>query len=189
MKTASCQSPLEWPMLLAYWFGELDPESESRTEEHYLGCAVCSGRLDELAALAQGVRILARASGVQAVVNDPFVRRLVERGLHVREYHAPLNGSVNCTVTPEDDFVMARLEVPLTGVTRLDLISVYDDGKHETRHEDIPFVADSGGVMISTRMDALRALPVTTMRYRLLAVDSNGERTIGEYTFHHTPGA
>jgi hypothetical protein len=187
MKTSICQSPLEWPTLLAYWLGELDPDSEARTEEHYLGCALCSQRLDELNALAQGVRAVAQASGVNAVVDEPFVRRLAERGLHVREYRVPQNGSVNCTVAPGDDFVVARLEAPLTGVTRLDLVEVYPGGMGEVRHEDIPFVAESGSVVISTRIDALRALPATTLRMRLLAVDNDGERTIGEYTFNHTP--
>ena len=189
MNTTSCQSPLEWDSLLAYWLGEQDADSEAHTEEHYLGCARCSRRLEKLAALAQGVRTLAQASGVSAVIDEPFVRRLTERGLRVREYRVPLNGSVNCTVTPEDDFVVARLEAPLDGVTRLDMVDVYSGGTSEIRHEDIPFIAESGSVVFSTRIAALRALPVTTMRIRLLAVDNNGERTIGEYTFNHTPGA
>jgi hypothetical protein len=100
----------------------------------------------------------------------------------------PQNGSVNCTITPGDDFVVARLEAPLAGVTRLDLVNVGPDGKREMRLEDIPFVAESGSVVVSTRIAALRALPSVTLRMRLLAVDDKGERTVGEYTFHHTPG-
>jgi hypothetical protein len=187
MNSSSCQSPLDWRTLVSYWLGELDPDSEARTEEHYLGCAQCSRRLEELASLAQGIRALTRASGVYAVIDEPFVRRLVERGLQVREYRVPLNGSVNCTVAPEDDFVVARLEAPLAGVTRLDLVDVYPGGAGEVRHEDIPFVAASGGVMISTPIEALLALPALSLQMRLLAVDNGGERVIGEYTFHHTP--
>ncbi len=187
MTTAACRSPLEWPMLIAYWLGELDPDTESRIEQHYLGCAECSRRVEELNALAEGVRAVARSSGVTAVVNEPFVRRLTERGLNVREYRVPRNGSVNCTIAPEDDFVVARLEAPLAGVTRLDLVNIGADGKTEMRLEDIPFVAESGGVVVSTSVITLRALPATTLRMRLLAVDSNGERALGDYTFHHTP--
>ena len=183
--STTCRSPLDWPTLIAYWLGELDSDTETRVEEHYLGCAECSDRLAELNALAQGVRAVARASGVSAIVNEPFVQRLAERGLHVREYRVPQNGSVNCTISPEDDFVVARLEAPLAGVTRLDLVDIYESG--EFRHEDIPFGADSGGVVVSTSVDLLRTLPATTMRMRLLAVDDNGEHCIGEYTFHHTP--
>jgi len=106
MNTAACPAPLDWNTLLAYWLGELDPDSEARTEAHYLGCPVCSRRLEELAALAHGIRALTRASGVDVVVSADFVRRLSERGLRVRDYRVPRNGSVNCTVAPEDDFVL-----------------------------------------------------------------------------------
>lgn len=48
--------------------------------------------------------------------------------------------------------------------------------------------AESGGVVVSTSVATLRALPATTLRMRLLAIDSNdSKRAIGEYTFHHTP--
>lgn len=187
MSTASCQSPLEWHALLAYWLGELEPDSEARIEEHYLGCARCGHRLEQLTALAREVRTLTRTSGVSAVINHHFVHRLSERGLQVREYRVPRNGSVNCTVAPGDDFVVARLEAQLGGVSRLDLIDVDHDGGTAMRHEDIPFVAEDGGVVIATCIDALRSLPATTLRMRLLAVDASGERTLGEYTFNHTP--
>jgi hypothetical protein len=187
MSTSSCHSPLAWDTLLAYWLGELEPDSEARTEEHFLGCARCSRRLEQLAALAREVRAVTRNSGVSVIINDPFVRRLKESGLQVREYRVPLNGSVNCTVAPEDDFVVARLEAPLDEAERVDILYVDSDGRPEMRQEDVPFIAESGGVLFSTRIDALRALPATTLRLRLLDVDNNGERTLGEYTFNHTP--
>lgn len=187
MNSAACRSPLDWQTLLAYWLGELDAEREARIEEHYLGCAACSERLAELAALARGVRAVAEASGVDAVFNEPFVQRLTERGLRVREYRVPCNGSVNCTVAPEDDFVVAHLAAPLAGVSRLDVSYGVDDGGHEIRHQDIPFDPGQDGVTLSLRIDALRALPATTLRMRLLAVDNSSERTLGEYTFNHSP--
>lgn len=187
MNTVACPSPLDWNTLLAYWLGELDPDAEARTEEHYLGCAACSQRLEDLAALAQGVRALTQASGVDAVVSADFVRRLNERGLRVREYRVPRNGSVNCTVAPDDDFVVAHLAAPLADVVRLDAIYLNNDDGNETRHADIPFDPDSGSVTISTRIVALRALPATTQRIRLLAVTDHSERILGEYTFKHTP--
>lgn len=183
----NCSSPLTWDSLLAYWLGEHAPDTAAQIEEHYLGCALCSRRLEQLVALAQAVRALARASGVSVIINEPFVRRLAEDGLRVREYRVPLNGSVNCTVTPEDDFVVARLEAPLAGVQRLDMVYLDSDGNTATRQADIPFIASSGGVLLSTRMETLRSLPATSLRVRLLAVENNDERTLGEYTFNHTP--
>lgn len=182
-----CRASLDWDSLLAYWLGELDADSAARIEEHYLGCATCSRRLEQLASLARGVRAVAGSSGVNMVVTGPFVRRLAEQGLRVREYHVPRNGSVNCTVTADDDVVVARLEAPLDDVTRLDLVTLGSDGEAMLRQEDIPFIAASGGVVISNRIDTLRALPATTLRMRLLAVDASGERALGEYTFNHVP--
>jgi hypothetical protein len=184
----SCQSPLEWESLIAYWLGELDADSEARTEEHYLGCAQCSRRLEKLVALAEGMRALAQSSSVNMVIDEAFVHRLTERGLHVREYRVPLNGSVNCTVTPADDYVVARLEAPLAGVTRLDMVHLYPGDMGQVRYEDIPFVVESGSVVFSTSIDILRKLPAIKLRVQLLAIDNHGERTVGEYTFNHTPG-
>lgn len=187
MSTVSCGAPLDWPTLLAYWLGSSIPTPRHGSRSIISAAPVAAGGWRSLGALAEGVRAVARASGVSAVVNEAFVRRLAERGLNVRAYRVPQNGSVNCTVAPEDDFVIARLEAPLAGVRRLDLVNVGSDGRAQTRLEDIPFVAESGHVVVSTRVDTLRALPATTLRMRLLAVDGNDERAIGEYTFHHTP--
>lgn len=187
MSPPSCDSPVEWETLLAYRLGELDAGSEARIEQRYLGCAVCSGRLEQLAAWTQGVRALAGQSGLDVVVSDPFVRRLAERGIHVREYRVPPNGSVNCTVAPGGDFVVARLEASLDDVERVDLVTVASE--REMRQEDIPFVGASGCVVWSPRIAALRALPAISLHIRLLAVDRDGKRILGEYTFNHTPYA
>jgi len=40
---------------------------------------------------------------------------LAERKVRLREYRVPRNGSVNCSVAPEDEMVIARLDVPLGG--------------------------------------------------------------------------
>jgi len=186
MNAPSCQAPVDWGTLLEYWLGELACEAEAHVEEHYLGCVFCSGRLEQLAALAQEVRTLTRSSGVNMVINDRFVQRLAEGGLRVREYRVPLNGSVSCTVTPEDDFVVGRLEAALEGVSRVDMVTVAGGDGPETRQEDIPFVPESGAVLFAPRIGDLRALPATVVRVRLFAVDAGGERMLGEYRFNHT---
>lgn len=184
---AQCATPLDWQALLAYWLGELDSNAEAGVEEHYLACGHCSARLQELAAIAAGVRALVQDGRITAVVTEPFVHRLVQRGLQVREYRVPRNGSVNCTVVPDDEFVIARLEAALEGVQRVDLESIDPGGHAASRLEDIPFVADSGGVVLSTNLGLLHSLPKCSLRIRLLAVDGESERALGEYTFHHTP--
>ena len=75
------------------------------------------------------------------------------------------------------------------GLRRVDMLYLDSSGRVEARYEDIPFAAASGGVLVASRVDALRALPATTLRVRLLAVGDDGERTLGDYTFNHTPHA
>lgn len=187
MSTRSCKAPLSWETLLDYWLDELDPAAQAGIEEHYLGCDVCSRRLERLAALARDVRKLVQSGAVSMVVDEGFLRTLRQDGLRVREYRVPLNGSVNCTVEPQDDLVVGRLEVPLAGLTRVDMVTLGGDEADGLRQEDIPFVAGSGNVLFSPPIDMLRALPATTVRVRLLAVDPEGERTLGEYAFKHSP--
>jgi hypothetical protein len=43
--------------------------------------------------------------------------------------------------------------------------------------------------LVAQAMPALRALPSSTMRMRLLAREAEGDRLIGEYTFAHTARA
>lgn len=187
MNGPSCRSPLAWEILLAYWLGELDTAAEASAEEHYLGCARCSHRLEMLAALGDRVGALARTSGVGMFVNDEFVRRLTQDGLRVREYRVPRNGSVNCTAAQEDDFVVGRMEAPLGGVQRIDMLTLDGDGNTQMRQQDIPFVAASDSVAFAPGIAWLRAQPAFTLRLRLVAVDERGEHALGDYTFNHTP--
>lgn len=187
MTRSTCTAPIGIATLAEYWLGELDAAAEARAEEHLLGCDECSRELEGLAALANGTRQLVRQGAVHAVVSDAFVRRLAGQGLRVREYSVPHNGSVNCTIAPEDDVVVARLQTPLQGVERLDIVESSVEGEDRTRLSDIPFNAMSGEVVFTPSADELRALPASTSRLRLVAVDASGERVIGEYTFNHTP--
>lgn len=183
----SCRSPLAWDTLIAYWCGDLDNGSEEQIEEHYLGCVHCSRRLEQIKDLGEAVGLLARNSGVSMVVSEAFVRRLAEDGLRVREYRVPLNGSVNCTIAPEDDFIVGYLQAPLAGVPRIDMLTLGDEGQVLQRQEDIPFAAESGSVVFVPGVEEIRALPKTTMHLRLLAVDDREERVLGDYRFHHSP--
>lgn len=70
---------------------------------------------------------------------------------------------------------------------RFIMVTFDSDGNIHSRQQDIPFTIDSGGVVFCPCIDMLRAMPATTLRVRLLAVDARGERTLGDYTFNHTP--
>jgi hypothetical protein len=182
-----CAGPIPLGTLLEYWLGELDEAREGRLDEHLLGCCDCSANLQSLVDIAGEVRAAVRAGAVHAVLTDAFLKRLAAQGLRLREYRVPHNGSVYCTVAPEDDLLITRLDAPLAGVERLDLERLRGEGEILERLRDVPFDAAAGEVVIAERMERMRALPASTLRMRLLAVGPSGERLVGEYTFNHTP--
>jgi hypothetical protein len=187
MTQPSCASPIPLATLLEYWLGELDEAQEGRLDEHLLGCGHCSANLQRLVDIAGEVRAAVRAGAVHAVLTDAFLKRLAAQGLRLREYRVPHNGSVYCTVAPDDDLLITRLDAPLAGVERLDVEHLGGEGERLERLRDVPFDAAAGEVVLASRMERIRALPASTLRMRLLAVAPSGERLVGEYTFHHTP--
>ena len=168
--------------LVEYW---LDAAGESPLEEHLLACSACGERLAWLAALGEAVPALVRRGEALLVLTAGVLARLAAAGVSIREYRLAPGGSVNCTIAPEDDVVVARLRAPLDGVQRLDLVALAEGFEH--RLEDVPFDAASGEVVVAQQSPRLRALGHGTEVARLIAVGAHGETVIGEYTFRHSP--
>lgn len=168
--------------LVDYWCDEC---GDSPLDDHLLGCDVCCGRLGWLAALSDAIPDAVRSGGAMIVMTPAVLGRLAAGGLRIREYRLAAGGSVNCTITPADDLVVAHLAAPLAGLRRVDLVATAGGVAH--RIDDVPFDAASGEIVVAPRARDLRALGVATESARLIAVDTGGERVIGEYTFHHRP--
>ncbi len=185
MNQVSPSPHLSFDSLVEYWLGECDDTATQRADVHLLACDTCGTKLDEVMALAQGVHRAFADGLVHTFISDPFVAQLLERGFRVREYRVPHNGSVSCSVAPEDDILVGRLEVPLEGVSRVDVAISRSlaDGEHWVH--DVPFDAVRGEVVIAPKLVALRELPTHDMHIRLLACDGEGRHEIGHYTFHH----
>jgi hypothetical protein len=174
--------------LLDYWLHDSDAASTDAVDEHLMRCDACGERLDELIALGEGVCEALRAGAVAMVTSEAFVQRLAGRGLRVREYRLPHNGSVNCSVAPDDELLVSRLAAPLQGVQRLDAraqLSTEPGVQHEL--PDVPFDPRTGEVVVVSKLAAVRRLPAYTLQLTLLAVDEGGTRELGRYTFHHRP--
>lgn len=187
MTGRNCHDPIPLATLLEYWLDEVDETREDPIDRHLLGCESCSAALQALVDLGGAIRMAARAGAVHVALPIAFVERLAADGLHLRTYRVPHNGSVFCTVAPEDDLLITRLCAPLAGVEQIDIVYMSDAGTTLDRLRDVPFDAAAGEVVFTSRMDRVRALPATTLRCRLVAVSPSGERLVGEYNFHHTP--
>lgn len=181
----------EFENLVAWWLGEL-PEAEAEAiEEHLFACALCTRRLEVLAALGSGIRAAVSGGMLQAMISKGFLEAMRAQGLRVREYQLEPGGRVECTMTAEDDAVVSRVRAPLAGVKRLDALWRIEAGGRveELRAEDVPFDPASGEVLSLPLAPArLRKMPAHTATMRLVAVEEQGERELGEYVFAHTPG-
>jgi Putative zinc-finger len=185
----SCRATFPAQSLTAYWLGELDGPAEAEFEEHLFGCDDCTRRLHALAQVGEGVKRLSREGNVQAILPAPFVKRLLELGVRVREYRVQSGGSVMCTITPEDDLVLAHLHAPLNDVRRLDVVLHDKSADARMRIEDVAFDPLADEVVMLPNAVQLRQVAYLTLHVTLLAVDPAGERAIGEYTFNHSPHA
>ena len=190
-----CSSPLDATVLADYWLAALTVSEEAAAEEHLFTCDECGARLRDVIAVADGVRRVAREGSLRMVVSDAFLQRAAEEGLRVRQYAPPAGGSVQCTVTAEDDLLVARLAANLAGANRVDLCLCDERGVEQYRLPDIPVPAGASDVIYHESMPWAKSMPTSTMIARLVTSDeAGGERLLGEYTFNHTrslpgPGA
>lgn len=184
----ACTAPIPFAALVEYWFGELAQDDEQRIDEHLLDCAHCSERLGELAQLGAGISSAFRRGAVRTVISAPFLEKMKKEGLRVREYRVSPGGSIRCTISAGDDAVVGRLQAPLEGATRIDLVRLTEQGEVGVRLFDIPFDPLAGEVLFCPSAAQLKHQPAHTDIVRLLTVDEAGERSIADYTFIHTPG-
>ena len=170
-----------------YWLAALPSAVEEGVEQHLMACDRCGDRLRGIMVLAEGLRSLARSGSLQVVISDHFVERAAATGFQVREYAPAPGGAVQCTVSADDDLLVARLTLNVTAASRVDLTWCDPQGVERRRMVDIPVRADAGSVICQQSITWAKASPSSTMIARILAVDDRGdERLLGEYTFHHT---
>jgi hypothetical protein len=184
----ACAAPIGVARLFDYWLDEVDAAAEEAVGRHLLECAHCSGELERLLDVGDHVRSLMRSGRVRAVLGEAFVQRLTDAGVRVREYRMAPGGSVDCSVAPEDDLLVARLQAPLADVGRLDVVVVNAMGDGSTRRlTDVPFDPDAAEILMAPVTAAVRQAPAHVQQVRLIAVEPTAERVLGEYVFRHTP--
>jgi hypothetical protein len=181
-----CIQPIADSVLADYWTAAL-PESEQNTaEEHLLSCDGCTARLESIAGLADGIRKLARQGALSVIISREFLDRRCQENLRVREYNQTPGGSVACTVTAQDDLLIAHLAADLRGATRIDLVQSDSSGRELDRLTDIPFNPALGEVILSENVGWVRTLPSQVMKLQMISVEARSQRVLAEYTFNHT---
>lgn len=183
----NCKAPVDLDTLLAHWLGELDEAEDTRVGEHLMGCGTCTANAQWVADAASGIRTLVRGGAVYSIVPQAFVQRAIAAGMRTREYRLAPGSSVNCTLAPEDDLLVTCLEAPLADVDRIDLLMLDEQGRPTQRLADIPFDPIAGEVLFTSRIADVRAMPETRFCVRLVTPAAEGDRTLGDYAFHHRP--
>lgn len=174
--------------LLDYWLHDGDDATVDAVDEHLMQCEDCGRVLDGIVALGEGVREAFRAGAVLAMTSGAFVQRLLAQGRRVREYRLAHNGGIDCMVAPDDELLVCRLEAPLQGAQRLDAVIEWSlEPGVQHRLEDIPFDPQAAEVIYLPRIAQVKQLPAHTAWVRLMAVQEDGMREVGRYTFRHAP--
>jgi len=186
----TCSRPIDPAVLADYWLADLPASEEAALEEHLMVCESCAHELDQIIALASGIRKLAREGALKMILTPEFLDGMAREGLRIREYAPSSGGSVQCTVTSQDDFLVSRLAADLRGIERLDLALCDVTGAELQRFTDVPFQDSAdASVLLNYPVRIAREEQAYTLIMKLLAVTPAGERLIGEYTFNHTPSS
>lgn len=181
------QEHIDTAVLMDYWLAALPSVEEEAVELHLLTCDACGALLRHAIALAEGLHVLVRSGTLQVIVDDGLLERADASGLRIRQYAPPRGESVQCTVTEDDNLLIARLALDMSTTSRVDLSWCDLKGVERQRMTDIPIRADAGTVICQQSIEWAKASPTTSMVARLIAVDDEGrESVLGEYTFHHT---
>jgi hypothetical protein len=182
-----CQAPVDPAVLADYWLALLPAAEEEAVEAHLFGCDACGDRLRGIIEISEGLSALARSAALRVVVGEDFIRHATDSGRRVRHYDLVHGQTVACTISADDEMLVARLAVDLSGAERVDLSFCDPQAIERHRMNDIPVRTDAGCVVLQESTVFAKASPSTTMVARLLAVGADGgERLLGEYTLQHT---
>jgi len=184
---ATCHAPVDSVVLTDYWLAVLPASEEAEVEAHLFECDVCGDRLLGIIEIAEAVRALARSGALRVVLSENFVRHAEETGRRVRQYDFEPGQTVACTISADDDLLVARLAADLSAAKRVDLSFLDPHGVERERMNDIPVRPDARHVIFQESATFAKAAPSSSMVARLLAIGTDGEeRLLGEYFFQHT---
>jgi len=185
MKPGRCERPIPFEALIDYWIDDSSPGELPDIEEHLFACAECSAALESIAALGEGVRRLAEQGRLHGGLGPTLLDRLERDGRVIRRYRATAGGHIHCTAGAEDDLIVLALEADFADVEHVDLLHLAEDGTLLQRFPQLPVIGGHEVVWASPG-DVIRAIPTSVMSVRLMAVEGERERLVGEYTLHHT---
>jgi hypothetical protein len=175
---AACPAPVPFAALADYWGRALDQTASDAVEEHLFGCAACTERSAQVAAL---VRSLGRM--IPPVITPARLAALAAGGARIRATPVEPGQRVAVEFARELDLLVHHLRGDLRGVRRVDC-EVTADGRRLLDLVHVPFDAERGEVLIACQRH-YTALGDPDTRFRITAFDDRGAAQVREYGVLH----
>jgi anti-sigma factor RsiW len=175
--------------LAAYRLGELAEPAEQALEEHYFGCSECAERLAWLDSLAVSLLDVVRAGRVSSNVSAAWVSQARDQGVRLRSYELGPGQAVECTVSPDDDFVILRLRMDASIAGPVDVETEWTDlDAGRTNQNDLNgmFVDPvTHELLYAFSADLVRTYPRS--RWVMQVRPRGAQSAFGPFTLNHTP--
>jgi len=176
----SCESPVDFETLVAYWADALDEAELERVEEHLMGCATCTASSERIASVVSALRGI-----IPPVVDRARVEKLRASGVRLREGTFFPDQRVGVHFPADLEILIHRL----TGLDLSDAEHVHVTVRSESTGQLLaevpraPFDAREG-VLIACQQH-FRDLPPDTV-FEVRATTRSGAERVALYPIPHT---
>ena len=175
----SCNAPIGFEQLVAYWSNDLDAETQASVEEHLFACDTCFANAQRLEKVVQAFRL-----GPPPVISQAEVDALRAQGLNlVENSFAPGQGET-VTFAPGIDLLIHRLGgLDLSRADRVEV--VVRSLQHGVIFEEplAPFDRQRGEVLIACQRHFAAFPPDIVFDVRVHGSDVPGD--VATYSVPH----
>jgi anti-sigma factor RsiW len=185
MTTTQCPQPLSRDVIVDYWAGELDVQTEAQVEEHVFACGTCAAAFAHGEAMASGIRAVVRSGMFQALVPEAVLNRLARDGTRLRTFTLGPGDVVPCAVWEDDEVIVTRLRADFSGIGSVRVVAALENGEELSRSEGITIRPTQHEIVHAISAAWLRQLPVTQVKMRITTSDEGEGQLVAEYTLMH----
>jgi hypothetical protein len=177
---ATCDAPIGWEALVAYWADDADAAETDRVDEHLLGCETCSAESARVAAVAGALRAL-----LPPFLDHARLEALRARGFRIRENPVRPDQRQPVVFAADIDLLIHKLEgLDLTAATNVSItITVEETGALILAEPTVPFDRGSGEVLIACQPHFAGYPPNVIVEVR--TSDASGSQRTQRYPLPH----
>ena len=178
--SATCDAPIGWEALVAYWADDMDAAETDRIDEHLLGCGTCSAESASVAALAGALRSI-----LPPFLDHARLETLRAKGLRIRENPVHPDERKPAVFPADIDLLILKLKgLDLTAATTVGIsITVEETGEVLLAEPTVPFDRDSGEVLIACQRHFAGYPPNVIAEVR--TSDASGSQRTERYPLPH----